>query len=128
MRKTKAHTEVKVCKIIQIDDYNEGCLPNTFQDYGVIETFKVYSHNPETIVNEIKERYGKPLRFENRLEFNRQENAAGEELTVHELGAWREGKIKAYLADYSFYLTTVIETSWDQNQINEAFRHLLEEA
>ena len=65
--KTKGFIKVTVTKMSEEDSYENGCLPSTCQDFGVIDSFRVQSI--DRVPAEIEERYGqKPYIFDDRLE------------------------------------------------------------
>jgi len=112
--------KVTITKTIEVDDYNDGCLPDTFRDLGVFYTFQ--SSDLELTVERIKRHVDldKCEEFENRLEFSTLETDNGEHPSVDCYEAWKKGDIKRFntqmwLATYSVYLESIETTELNAN-------------
>lgn len=122
MKDLKTHYQIQVTKFSEEDNFENGCDYETATDYGVIETLKASTLLEALKV--IKESYGTPVIFENRLEFHRMEDENGEEATKREIEFWKEGKTKLWASNYSFYISRVETENLDYGVLSEAFPDL----
>jgi len=100
-------------KTTEEDNYEEGCLPETAQAYEFNIEFEGFS------VKELLERMKDYFMCEDediqlnacdekgRIDIQLLENAEGYKMNSSEKELWKEGKIKAYLSNYSFHIEKV---------------------
>lgn len=102
----------EILKITEVDTYKDGCDPNTTMDHGVVhsQTTSSLEHIKRDVENTFQCKLSELESFENRLEFSNLENAAGEPATTFEIDRWKKGKLRLFLAQYSIYMTEVLET------------------
>jgi hypothetical protein len=106
----KEYYTCTVIKTIEEDSFNGGCIVGTFQDFGVIETFKASTLTD--IVKLLESNYGQsPSIFEdetNRLEIQRTENKEGYQASSTDLIQFKEGGINLWAATYSCYIEKIM--------------------
>ena len=118
--------EIAVCKMVQQDDFAHGCNPSTMQDKGEIAKYENQSiEDVANIINFFTGGRNKPTVYEDRIEVSVSETDKGEAPTPEDEDLFEQGKIKLYVADYSFYITKVERTSYTQNDLLEAFDYEL---
>lgn len=97
-----------VLKTSQVDDYEHGVNPGELE---FIECPTIEATSLDVLLSKIKEQYGEPYIFDDRLEFSCQENADGLQPTERELAIWKNETelepthVRIYCVDYSFYIS-----------------------
>lgn len=115
--------EITVTKMIQKDNYRNGCDPDSIRDMGVVNTHKVQSLDEvATILKDYAP--GEPSIYEDRLEIPVQENDEGLEPTDAEKAAFEKGEIDLWVADYSFTIEKVERTPLGNQDLVKYFPHL----
>lgn len=126
MENSNQYFLVKVYKTSELDHYEKGCDPKSYNDHGEIHSFKAKSF--EEILETIDSKNVNI--FEDRLEMTQLEDAAGlmvdPEKDTHIMESFKQDKIKLWLCDYSYYITLVSETELDNNDLKSAFPNLNE--
>jgi len=99
---------VNVYKTIELDNYKNGCNPETTQDFGEIDSFTC---SKQDLFKDIEKHLGfvksniEP--FENRLETSQLENVNGNIPTDHQLEKFKRNELELYHAGYSIYVSEV---------------------
>lgn len=117
----RSYIKVSVNKTIEQDTYEEGCLPNTFQDYGYIEHFTF--DTIEEAKKKLESYYGKMEvdELNNCLIYGRMENANGYEVSNTELEMWKLGERDLYYVNYYFYFKEVMEREIQEESLTPFF-------
>lgn len=108
----KTYYKSEICKIVTKDDYENGC-DIYGQDYGMIKSYQ--ASTIKELINKVELFCGgKASIFYSDLENNRLsiqvlENSNGFNATKLEVERWKNKEIDLYLADYSIYITKIIE-------------------
>ena len=107
----KTYFKAQIIKMTQVDDYENGCLPDTCQDYGLITT--LIHTDLKGLVKEIESFCnGQVFLFEdenNRLGVQVLENSDGYKASPGQVERWKNKEITLYLADYSCYISKFTE-------------------
>ena len=102
-----------VHKLVEVDDYENGCTGET-SDCGY--SYKIEGETLDDLMGAISDHTGcekanisvNPCGDDpSRIDAQVMENGEGFPATSTEFALWREGKIKLWLCDYSFYFETV---------------------
>lgn len=117
--------QVEIVKSTELDDYEKGCLPETYQDFGVIETFK--APNMEAAMELIIKFHGKPYLFDDRLELQVTENGDGQEPMEYQSEEWKKGNRKLYASTYSFYFTEIFTRKIENAEFKRTFPNIEED-
>ena len=121
--------KVQICKMIEKDNFKNGCDPDTTQDHGIIETFQ--AQNNSEILEKIKSfSYNNELYiFENRIEFQRLENNNGFCVGDNDIEYqdFKNGKIDLWNAMYSVYISEITENEIENEKLKTLFPELKEE-
>lgn len=104
--------KAEITKTVELDNYENGCDPDTFQDHGVVDSIQGLSiKDVQFCINkqwdlskfeqvEIDEE-------DTRLEFRCREDAEGNEATVSQIEAWKRGEIHLWDATYTIFFSQV---------------------
>lgn len=114
----------KVFMSAELDDFKEGCQLTGGTEFGLIESH--VGADLAMALKYIRENYGEPYRFDDRLEFQCHETGEGYQPTAAELDKWKAGAMKMWLVNYSFYLVEVTEKKLGHDELKEAFPGLEE--
>jgi hypothetical protein len=103
----------KALKFVEEDNWKEGCLPETGQNWEVDIEFK--AETKEEILQQIKEFYGvtdeeillNSCEEPGRIDIQIMEDENSYKATESQIEAWKEGRRKLYLATYTYYITEV---------------------
>jgi len=111
-----------IYKMAEEDTYSGGCLPETCQNYGVVD--EIMALTTPLLLEKIKQLYGVPYIFEDRLEFCRMENARGEAPNGSEIGKWQKDELEMWAARYSIYICRQETDSLGNGELSEFFKEL----
>ena len=100
----------EIVKMLEKDNYENGCDPTTFRDFGVIETINAKSI--AELVKKVKSQYdlSDAEMSDESLSTCVSENEAGDEPNKSQLEAFKKGEIDLYNVNYVFYFSEVTET------------------
>lgn len=96
-----------VTKHIEKDIFNEGCQPETFQDFGVIDSKQ--SSTIETLIKLLKNDYKNIIIDDGFFMSQKTENADGYEASGSQVSEWKKGNVELWSATYNFYVTKITE-------------------
>ena len=101
--------KLTICKMIERDNFFNGCDINGGQDFGVIytENFKTLCHS----LNHIETCFGTPMTFDDHLIIQTNEDDDGQPIKLS------ESRPDGWLAYYSFYISEVTESQVDIDKI-----------
>lgn len=104
--------QVTISKITELDHFENGCDPDTTQDHGVI--FKFKSSDLQMLKDRIKTHADIDLsdaeEVEGRLETSKLETSEGYTANSVSIKDWQDGRISLYNAQFSIYLSEIVET------------------
>lgn len=111
--------------MVQKDNINKGCHGDV-NDMGQVAIYSGKEiKDVEGIINFFTNGRNKPTIFENRIEVSVHENGASEEPSSQEKEDFENGKIDLYLVDYSFYITKVERTEFENEDLQTYFDYEL---
>lgn len=114
--------QVLVTKMVEMDDFKNGCDSTTCQDFGIIE--KIEAETLLEALEKIKSSYGTPMHFDDRLELQILENADGEIASSSEMQKFEAGEINLWAASYSFYFSEITIEKIQGETLRESFPNL----
>ena len=101
------HYEISVCKSTEVDIYNDGCQPETWQDQGEIANFN--AKEAKGIGHAIEAHLCIKLKdctaYEGYLEYSQHETALGDIPSKAQVKAWKLGDLKLYNASYQLIIS-----------------------
>lgn len=100
----------EIVKMMEKDNYENGCVPETFRDFDVIDTIKAKSI--AELVKKVKSHYdlnGAEM-SDKSLSTCVSENEAGDKPSKSQLEAFKKGEIDLYNVSYVFYFSEITET------------------
>jgi hypothetical protein len=116
-----------ITKSIEQDEFNEGCIPKTYQDLGEVYILKSKDLNLVTEkVQEFLKLYDLKFHeiYDNKLEVSRLETDDGDAPSQHCVDAWKKGpkelkkfSTKMWNASYTVILETVETTEINAGQL-----------
>jgi len=101
----------KALKMVEVDNYKEGCLPESAQNFLIDVTFR--NETKEEIIEDIKDYFDiEELEINacdepGRIDFSILENGDGLSASNYEVKEWKEGNIILYHAIYTYQITKV---------------------
>lgn len=120
--KTSIKYKLEIHLFTEEDDYREGCKPETTRDFGVIET--MYYSTIEQLQEFLLDSKVNYSIFDSVINYNILVNADNYEASERDLEQWKEGKRVLWLANYTYYITKVVETSFENEELAAMFPHL----
>ena len=100
----------EIVKMSELDNYEKGCDPATFRDYGVIDTVKASSISE--LVKKVKASWDlKDAEMSDEsISICVNENDVGMYPNNQELAAFKRGELNLYNVNYVFYFSEVTQT------------------
>jgi hypothetical protein len=99
-------------KSTEIDSYKDGCNPETRQEWEL--NWKGEYESLKDMAEKLGHDQESATVIDNRVIFQRLENAEGWELSEREIALWKAGKIEAYSATYDYYILIGAEPTEEQ--------------
>jgi len=114
------HIKVYVHVTRELDNYETGCDPDTFQDLGCIE--KLYFNSIDDLTRNID--VSECEVYKNRLTLSRLVDDDGYKAGAHKLELFKQGLVELWCESTTYYLSTVIETEFTEDQTAELLNQI----
>jgi hypothetical protein len=106
-------------KFAEIDDYENGCLPETAINFRIDVKFK--ADTVDDLLEDIKNYFGvddDAIELNScdeigRIDIATLENADGYNANESEIELWKQGKIELWACTYTYYVDEVKRTAFD---------------
>lgn len=108
-------------KMVEVDDFENGCDPDTAQQS--YDDTRFIGANEQEIIEKIKDYYGvkdnalilNSCGENGRIDIQRIENANGDSASTSEIKRWKMGELTLYAAYYSANVEEVVEFTFSKH-------------